>query len=262
MSVVIIQDEIVHYEVLGRGKPLIFLHGWVGSWRYWIPTMQVSSVSFRAYAIDLWGFGDSAKNPSYYSLVEQVALISHFMERMGLVKVALIGHSLGACVALNFAAKCPDLVDRVMAVSIPHGKGMLHPRLRTSGPTELAEWLLGKEATAEAAKTEASKADPRAVQDSLEALPGLDLHQLTTHSSIPCLFVHGQTDPAVTPPGFEELLGLPEHTHHTLFEGSGHFPMLEESNKFNRLLADFLNLPSGTTPRQLQVKEEWKRRVR
>jgi CheY-like chemotaxis protein len=32
--------EIVHYEVLGRGRPLIFLHGWIGSWRYWIPSMQ------------------------------------------------------------------------------------------------------------------------------------------------------------------------------------------------------------------------------
>jgi hypothetical protein len=37
---------------------------------------------------------------------------------------------------------------------------------------------------------------------------------------------------------------------------------LDESSKFNRLLADFLALPSGESPRQLQLKEEWKRRVR
>ena len=42
MSVVLLNQEIVHYEVLGRGRPLILLHGWVGSWRYWIPVMQAA----------------------------------------------------------------------------------------------------------------------------------------------------------------------------------------------------------------------------
>lgn len=262
MSVVIIQDQTVHYEVLGRGKPLIFLHGWVGSWRYWIPAMQGCSVSFRAYAIDLWGFGDSSKNISCYSLAEQASLIRQFMEKMGLEKVALIGHALGACTAFNYASQYPEAVDRVLAISIPHGESMVHPRLRSSNPRELAEWLLGKDTISEAAKVEAIKTDPRAVETSLEQLPDLNLHELSKSFEIPCLFVHGQADPAVDPPGFDELLGLPEHTHYCLFENSGHFPMLDESNKFNRLLADFLNLPSGASPRQLQVKEEWRRRVR
>ena len=65
MSAIILRDEIVHYDVLGRGRPLLFLHDWVGSWRYWIPTMQAASTSFRAYALDLWGFGDTAKKTNY-----------------------------------------------------------------------------------------------------------------------------------------------------------------------------------------------------
>ncbi len=60
MSAVLLDEKIVHYEVLGRGRPIIFLHGWVGSWRYWVPAMQIAAMSFRAYAIDLWGFGDTA----------------------------------------------------------------------------------------------------------------------------------------------------------------------------------------------------------
>jgi len=52
MSVLYFQNEIVHYEALGRGRPLLFLHGWVGSWRYWMPTMQSASISFRTYALD------------------------------------------------------------------------------------------------------------------------------------------------------------------------------------------------------------------
>jgi len=80
MSAILLGRDIVHYEVLGRGKPVIFLHGWVGSWRYWIPAMQAASVSFRTYALDQWGFGDTSKNQRFYSLEQQLWLVDAFME--------------------------------------------------------------------------------------------------------------------------------------------------------------------------------------
>src|SRR4030065_747933 len=119
MSAITLQSEIIHYEVLGRGRPLLFLHDWVGSWRYWIPAMQAASISFRAYALDMWGYGDTSKNPEYYSLAQQAALIEGFMEHMGIGKLALIGHGLGAVVALAFASKKPELVDRGMITGYP-----------------------------------------------------------------------------------------------------------------------------------------------
>ena len=67
MSAILLDDRIVHYEVLGRGRPIIFLHGWVGSWRYWVPAMQAAAMSFRAYALDLWGFGDTAHDSACYT---------------------------------------------------------------------------------------------------------------------------------------------------------------------------------------------------
>ncbi len=45
MSVIFIDGQLAHYEVIGRGTPVLFLHGWVGSWRYWVPTMQVVSTN-------------------------------------------------------------------------------------------------------------------------------------------------------------------------------------------------------------------------
>ena len=45
-------------------------------------------------------------------------------------------------------------------------------------------------------------------------------------------------------------------------DGVGHFPMIDETMKVNRLLTDFLALDSGLSPRELQMKEEWRRRVR
>jgi len=263
MSVLILQNEIVHYEVLGRGKPLLFLHGWVGSWRYWMPVMQAASISFRTYALDLWGFGDTAKDISRYSLDQQVGLVDLFMQEMGIAKIALIGHGLGAVVAARYAIQNPRWVDRLLAVSMPDGGQAIHPRLNTTTPAELADWLLARSPDSNAARAEAPKTDGRAVQLSLADLSGSDLSTLTQKLETPCLLVHGQNDPAIPPSAAPDpASSYPEHIHQIIFEASGHFPMLDEPIKFNRLLSDFLALASGVTPRQLQLKDEWKRRVR
>ncbi len=262
MSAIIIQDEVVHYEVLGRGRPLFFLHGWVGSWRYWIPSMQATSVSFRAYALDLWGFGDTAKDPGRYLLTQQSSLLEEFMNEMGIGKIAIIGHGLGAIVGMMFAEKHPNLVDRIMAISLPLESNLITPRLRQASPAELADWLLGSTPDSQAARLEAPKADQDAILRSLHNLSAVELTQITQRISTPCLLVHGQNDPAVEIANSDRLLNLPRHMHHIQFEGSGHFPMIDEPSKFNRLMNDFLSLSSGESPQQLQLKEEWKRRVR
>lgn len=262
MSAITLQSEIIHYEVLGRGRPLLFLHDWIGSWRYWIPAMQAASISFRAYALDLWGFGDTSKNPEYYTLAQQAALIDGFMERMGIGKLALIGHGLGAAVALVLAGSKPALVDRVMITGFPLSSSAVNPRLRSSPPIELVDWLLGRVPEIEPVRLETSKSDPKAVQISLDDLQKTDLWNLFIKMPLPCLLVYGQMDPVVDIPPQESLSAIPERAHYIIFEGSGHYPMLEETSKYNRLLSDFLTLPSGESPTQLQLKEEWKRRVR
>jgi pimeloyl-ACP methyl ester carboxylesterase len=262
MSAILLERDLVHFEVLGRGRPILFLHDWVGSWRYWIPTMQSVSVTFRAYAIDLWGFGDSAKNPQRFSLNQQVSMLSSFMDQMGIGRVALVGHGLGAVVGVLFAQRYPELVDRVMAAAMPLDGGMVDPRLRADGPAALADWLLDHSAAAETARADAPKADPRAIVTSLDDLQAINFGQITAGFSTACLLVHGQNDPAVALPGLERIAGLPYPTHEIIFDQSGHFPMLDEASKFNRLLADFLALLQGESPRELLLKEEWKRRVR
>lgn len=262
MSVILIDQQVVHYEVLGRGRPLIFLHGWVGSWRYWIPAMQAASMAYRAYALDLWGFGDTAKYQPNYYLNKQIQLIDGFLYEMGIGRVALVGHGLGAVVAMLYALRNPDVVDRVMAVSYPLDETCVNARLRSAGPPELAEWLLLKDPTTEPVLTDAPKTDPQAIAASLAGLSMTEAKEASRSLTNSCLLVNGQNDLAITPPDLNEVISLPENTHAVAFEQSGHFPMLDEASKFNRLLVDFLSLPSGESPRQLQLKEEWKRRVR
>jgi pimeloyl-ACP methyl ester carboxylesterase len=262
MSVVTLEGEIIHYEVLGRGRPLIFLHGWIGSWRYWVPTMQAASISYRAYAIDLWGFGDTAKRPAMYTLDNQLKLLESFLEVLGIGRIALIGHSMGAVVALNFARRHPEIVDRLLLTEMPVEAAYVSPRLRTAPVAELTDWLLARQPANESARIEAPKADPQAIQASLRELQGSNLRLLFQDLTTPSLFIHGQNDPAVELPPQEVTDGLPERSHYVVFEQSGHFPMLDETLKYNRLLSDFLALASGESPKELQLKEEWKRRVR
>ena len=262
MSAIILQDEIVHYEVLGRGRPVVFIHGWVGSWRYWIPTMQAASTSFRAYAIDLWGFGDTAKEPEKYLLNQQANLLDDFLNEMGIGKIAIVGHGLGAIVGLLFAEQYPKFVDRVMAIGLPLESDLINPRLQESTPLELAEWLLGDTPDSQAARMEAPKADQDAISRSLNNLQSIEITKLASRISTPSLLVFGQNDPAINLANNDRLVTLPDHLHHIIFDRSGHFPMLDEVNKFNRLMNDFLSLQSGESPQQLQLKEEWKRRIR
>ena len=262
MSVVTLEGEIIHYEVLGRGRPLIFLHGWVGSWRYWVPTMQAASISFRAYAIDMWGFGDTAKRPAMYTLDEQVKLLENFLESLGIGRIAIIGHGLGAVVGLTFASRHTEIVDRMMLTGMPIEAGNVNPRLRSALVPELVEWLLVKQPVADSARMEAPKADLQAIQSSIDELQNIKTLEVSQSLSTPCLFVHGQNDPAIEMPSRDILNLLPEQSHYVVFEQSGHFPMLDETLKYNRLLSDFLSLSSGESPRNLQLKDEWKRRVR
>jgi pimeloyl-ACP methyl ester carboxylesterase len=263
MSAILLHNRIVHFEVLGRGRPIIFLHGWVGSWRYWIPAMQTAAVSFRAYALDLWGFGDTAHDAERYALENQVDLLYAFMHEMGIGKIALIGHGLGALVAINFTRMHPEMVDRMMGIGVPFEIAAVNGRLRSPvSLTDLADWLLTRDPIGDSARIDATKADPQAITISMSGLSLNPCMAVMDAMRTPCLIVHGENDPAIQTPVFERFLSMPDGVHQIVLEQCGHFPMLDAGAMFNRLMTDFLSLESHESPRQLQLKEEWKRRVR
>ena len=258
MSAIFLDQKIVHYEALGRGRPLLFLHGWVGSWRYWIPVMQAASAGFRTYAIDIWGFGDTAKDNTRYNIDTQLELLEKFIDQMGIRRMAVIGHGLGAVLAVMFAKKKPDLVDRLMTISYPSDLELINPRLQTDTPENLADWLFGRSDFVEPLRSDVPKTDPLAVKTFFDDLQKLSLKELSNFCDKNCLMVHGSNDPVIQAP--ETTKGETQRLF--TFEESGHFPMLDESSKFNRLLMDFLSLESGDDLDQLRLKDEWKRRVR
>jgi len=222
--------------------------------------MQVTSTSYRAYALDLWGFGDTAHNVLNYSLEQQATLLDRFLNEMGIGKIALVGHGLGGLVGMTFATRFPQSVDRVMAVSCPLDYAAVNARLRTAALAELSEWLSSRNPEATTALSDAPKADIQAIAASLVGLQANNTFSSFRALNIPCLLVYGDKDPAIITPDGEYSLST--MTHQIELEGSGHFPMIDETTRFNRLLTDFLALDSGLSPRELQMKEEWRRRVR
>jgi pimeloyl-ACP methyl ester carboxylesterase len=260
MSAIMLDGSIVHYEALGRGRPIVFLHDWVGSWRYWIAAMQVASTSFRAYALDLFGFGDTAHETVKYPLEQQASLLNQFLSEMGIGKIAIVGHGLGALVGFQFIQQYPKSVDRIMAVACPQNAEGVNARMKTASISELVDWLSNRSPEAVTALADAPKADPKAITSSLSSMPADGVLSMR-EAVVPSLFVYGQNDPAITLP-VEDSQNPYSLAHQIVLDNIGHFPMIEDQLKFNRLMTDFMALDSGASPKELQMKEEWKRRVR
>jgi len=252
MGKILLDGQIVSYETLGRGRPVIFLHSWVGSWRYWFPAMQVASRAFHAYAIDLWGFGDTANAPERYTIEQQTELLTRFLDEMGLGKIAIIGHGLGALVGFDFCARWPHSVDRMMAISCPLHYDAIHSRMQTALVPDLIHWLGVRTPEAELLLADAAQADPQAITVSLNSFQTSDSFNKMCKAQVPCLLVYGQNDPAISFPATDDVIKWEHMMHQVIFGKSGHFPMIDEDARFNRLLMDFLVLDSGVSPRELR----------
>ena len=260
MSAIFIDGHLAHYEVIGRGKPVLFLHGWFGSWRYWVPTMQVVSTTNRAYAIDFWGFGESAKN-NLFTVSDQTQLLYSFVDKIGLSQFSIVGHGLGSIIAFEFARLYPDLVEKMINVGFPISLDHLNFRYLNTDPNSLIDKLIKARVDIDAIRNDGLKNDPNAIKTFLEDLQNQSLWNKNDFQKI-CLLLYGLNDPLNKLPSYENTQALPSNFHSMLFEESGYFPMLDESSKFSRLLTEFLELSEDDSLRNLQIKEKWQRRVR
>lgn len=261
MSAVVINGGLIHYEAFGRGKPVVFIHGWLGSWRYWMRTMEALAPDYRTYALDLWGFGDSDKSKDRYSVVDYTSLIHDFMGQLGIVNASLVGHSLGAIVALHVASQEPSLISRLAAVSLPVTPHAVNSRLRDfSSNSVRSKMFWWRHITYKEVQQEVEKAADNVIPLSVESALQVDTQTLVEKVHQPTLIIYGEKDSVIDPEPARILNGARPSLRPIGLADSKHFPMLEEANKFNRLLKDFLEIDDDLTG--LALKEEWKRRTR
>jgi len=273
VSAIHLDNRLLHFEVVGRrGQPIIFLHSWLGSWRYWLPTMEHVSDRYRTYALDFWGFGESDRHDSQFTIAEYVNLLYAFMDHLGLTKVNLAGHGLGGMVAIRAASEQPERFIKVMVVNTPiQGSqvqsvarpGALSRLLGRSTPTNVWARLIRQldvdypQILAEIIEDTESLSE-NLVQRVLASIIETDLRPDLARLELPLLAVYGERDNIVDGSHANYLQEDHGHLQQVLkLPNSNHFPFLDQQNIFTRMLLDFL--ASQGSP--VEMKAEWRRRV-
>ncbi|MBI3158095.1 MAG: alpha/beta hydrolase [Chloroflexi bacterium] len=259
MSTITTDQGIVHYEVYGRGRPVLLLHGWLGSWGVWQETMAYLQNDFRTYALDFWGFGESGKPRASYDITDFVGLVDQFMDKLGIRQAPLIGHSMGGTVSLAVAVKYPQRVSKVGIIGSPiMGRSLALP-LKLAGYAPIA-WAVHNMLWA--LKVGLSAAAPYITQDprwpdminqdldkttldsfllSIRSLRKTDLRPLLSEVHVPVLGIYGRRDNIVNPRQGELLQGGAGQPRVEYMEHAGHFPMLDQPRAFMAALKDFLD---------------------
>lgn len=263
MSAAVINGGLVHYEAFGRGNPpILFIHGWLGSWRYWMQTMESLAVDNRVYAVDLWGFGDSDKSERRFSLDQQTNLVDGFIRELGLDSPIIVGHALGAVVAIDYAAIQGVPVDKVMAVSLPLSADTIDRRLSGySQSSLLSKMLRWKPIPNKEIEEEAARAADKVIAVTLESFASHnDALDKLKRLNCTVLIVFGERDEVIDATPVQKLNNSLNHIRHITLPDAKHFPMVDDGPKFNRLLKDFVD-PNNTLD-DLDLKDEWRRRTR
>jgi pimeloyl-ACP methyl ester carboxylesterase len=133
-------------HIIERGSgasAVVLIHGFLGhtfSFRHLIPEL---ATDHRIVAVDLKGFGYSGRlKKSDYSLTEQARLVARLLDKLGIDRASVVGHSLGGEVAMRMAAKYPDRVDKlVLAASV---SGDRIPMLPVTPLLKPFLWLFGR----------------------------------------------------------------------------------------------------------------------
>jgi pimeloyl-ACP methyl ester carboxylesterase len=260
LATLVTEQGVVHYEAYGRGRPILLLHGWLGSWELWRHSVEVFGQEFRTYAIDFFGFGESTDKAENFAVENFVLLVNQFMDRLGIVKAPLIGHSMGGTVSLSSALRYPDRIVKVVIIGSPIQGTSLNLLLKASGNKGFANliWtfpeltrtfirgyahfmandgqqmsqMIGKDLT---------KLTVNSFFESIGTLHKTDLREPIRTLQMPVMGMYGRKDIIVSPNQAKVLKKYVPHSQIDWYKNAGHFIMLDDPERFHRSVIDFLN---------------------
>ncbi len=286
----VVQTEIVlhgqrfSYRRAGKGPLIVLLHGIAGSSETWSNIIPRLSEHHTVIAPDLLGHGESAKPQGDYSLGAYANLIRDLLEALGQPHGTIVGHSLGGGVALQFAYQFPERCDRLVLVSSGGLGREVHPILRAAalpGAELVLPWLaagaahgigaivnaVGKIGLRESAdlgetwRSFVSLEQPEARRAFLHTVRSvIDLggqlvsatDKLYLSKGLPTLIIWGDRDPLI--PVRHAILShdLIAGSRLEIFPGAGHYPYLEDPERFAIVLLDFIRT---TRPRSFDANQ-------
>jgi len=106
----------IRYRTMGKGAPLVLLHGWGTSLDTFRPMAEDLGRFHTVTSFDFPGHGQSDLPPGAWAVDDFVGLTLELMAELGIEKASVLGHSFGGRVAIKLAAAHPDKVDRLVLV--------------------------------------------------------------------------------------------------------------------------------------------------
>ncbi|MCP4426802.1 MAG: alpha/beta hydrolase [Chloroflexi bacterium] len=264
MSSIVTEQGILHYESIGQGQPIILLHGWINSWDVWRDFMIALAKTrrYRVYALDFWGFGESAKGTSSsttasFQIDGYVEMVRQFMETLGIQKAPVFGHSMGGTVALQMALTHPEQVTKVAVVGSPISGSSLNRFLQLAGYGSIAKliWrypfmlhsimriLLARDSkkVRHMIFRDVQRTTIESFFRSIGDLRETDLRQKLPNLELATLGIYGVHDNIVSPSNADIIQKEINVAQVTMMENSRHFPMLDEPQLFMETLTSFLS---------------------
>ncbi|HJR09108.1 MAG TPA: alpha/beta hydrolase [Pyrinomonadaceae bacterium] len=104
----------VHYQEKGTGRALVLIHGNNSSAYSWRDVFDELAKEFHVVALDLKGFGFTAKPEGDYRIETQAALVMRLLDQLKIERATLCGNSMGGAVALSAAINYPQRVDALI----------------------------------------------------------------------------------------------------------------------------------------------------
>jgi pimeloyl-ACP methyl ester carboxylesterase len=276
----------VAYREAGSGPAVLLIHGITSSSKTWSRVMPSLARRFTVIAPDLAGHGESDKPKGDYSLGAHASGLRDLLLALGHDRASIVGHSLGGGIAMQFSYQFPERCDRLVLVD-SGGLGRDVSRLLRAATLPGSEFVLPLLAATrlldagEFAGRLLSRAGLRARTDLEEMARG---HATLSDAAARAAFVH--TLRSVVEPGGQRVdasnrLYLAQHIPFLLlwgerdsiipvahgraahkqvpgsrlevFADSGHFPQLDEPERFIEVLVDFMD---STEPATLDA-ERW-----
>jgi len=269
---VLVDGVKIHYQKAGTGRPLLLLHGLVGSARNWRQNITFLSRDSSVYAVDLFNMGESERIPGLDAGLEATAdRLAAYMDALGVAEADIAGHSHGGAVAMMFAARHPDRVRSLILFAPANPFCDLGHQLIRFYQTRFGIWLARQipvlprmlKATALSRMYgDPSRVSAGSLEGYIEGLhvPGTMDHilqivqrwfidmgllrsALTGLIAKPTLLIWGDRDRAVGLPSGRELQRTLPQSSLMVIPGAGHIPFEEMPDVCNIAMRDWLLRP-------------------
>jgi pimeloyl-ACP methyl ester carboxylesterase len=255
-----VEDLTIHYEMKGRGHPLIILHGLGNNSQSWKRQLEGLSEKFTVIAWDAPGYGKSSDPKVVWKDFSQFAtILKGFIERLNYQSVYLLGHSMGSAIALDFCNRFPHMVDKLIIADATRGAAGLsveenHKRLKNRlhnienlDPVEIAK-LRVKDLLAPKpdpnVKKEAERImaqiRPMGYRSVAYSLSNLNQMGFLESIHVPTLVICGEMDKATPVSESEVFCTLISGSKMVVIPKTGHLCYQEDPKSFNAAVLEFL----------------------